>query len=357
VDLPLGVHNIKLQVSDGRGGEATDELVIGVVNRPPVVSAGGPYTGFEGTPLSFSASAADADHDLLAYGWNLGDGTTGTGAALPTSHTYADNGSYTASFSAHDGYGGGDAQSATISIANVPPSVRAGADATVTSGSVFSFSGGFSDRGVNDNPWSWRLAWGEGSPATGTSSSQAALIEAQHRYLRAGTYRVELSVTDKDGGAAVASAIVTVRPLTVPLDALPFIAGRPRTVYYNARKPVLSEPVVIAILGAADFAPVDPVTRRATINLASVRLGGVPVATLPFAVAGALNGLYVAGPADVNRDGRLDLLLTFQTDRLVQAGSLNALITTPQTLTLVGEHIDGREFTGTQQITVVVIPR
>ncbi|MEA2706773.1 MAG: TolB protein, partial [Gemmatimonadaceae bacterium] len=157
VDLPLGVHNIQLQVSDGRGGEATDELVIGVVNRPPVVSAGGPYTGFEGTPLSFSASAADADHDLLAYGWNLGDGTTGTGAALPTSHTYADNGSYTASFSAHDGYGGGDAQSAAISIANVPPSVRAGADATVTSGSVFSFSGGFSDRGVNDNPWSWRL--------------------------------------------------------------------------------------------------------------------------------------------------------------------------------------------------------
>jgi hypothetical protein len=348
VELPLGVHTIELHVSDGRGGEATDGVVITVSNRAPVVVAGGPYTGFEGTALPFSANATDADGDGLAYSWSFGDGITGSGTSLPTSHSYADNGSYTVAFSADDGNAGNDTKSATVAIQNLAPSVRATADVTVVSGALFNFSEGFSDRGVKDNPWDWRLSWGEGLPTTGTTMNQEAPIVAQHRYLTVGTYRTELSVTDKDGGAGTATMLVTVIRQNVTLDALPFIPGSTPTVYYNPKKPAMSEPVIIAILGTSDFAPFDPTTKRAAVNLASVRLGHVAVASL--------NGIYAALPADVNRDGRLDLVLTFQTDKLVQATDLDPTLSTLQSLTLHGDHIDGRQFTGTQKIRLVTRP-
>jgi len=355
VDLPLGVHNIELRVSDGRGGQAGDGVVVTVSNRAPVVTASDLYTGFEGVDLSYSASAVDADGDPLSFTWDLGDGTTGRGLALPAAHTYVDNGTYNALFAADDGNGGADRKSATVSIANLAPSVRVGTDATIVSGGLFNFSGAFSDRGVNDAPWNWSVSWGEGAPSTGTTSNQAAAIEGQHRYLRAGIYRVELSVTDKDRDVGTGSIILTVGRQIVGLNAFPFPTSGTPSVLYNLQRPSLSEPVIIAVLGTSDFAPVDPVTKRSAINLASVRLGSVPVATLPAAIPGALNGLYVAGPADVNRDGRLDLLLTFQTDKLVLAGNLNPAVTTPQSLTLVGDHNDGRQFTGSQQLKVVTV--
>jgi PKD repeat protein len=213
------------------------------------------------------------------------------------------------------------------------------------SGSSFKFSAGFSDPGGKDRPWSWVLSWGEATPTTGTALDQTFPIEPEHRYMRVGTYTATLTVTDKDSGIGSATTIVTVVPQTVSLSTLPFIAGRTPLVIYNPRKPPLSEPVVTAILGSTDFAPVDPVTRKAAVDLGSVRLGSVPVASL--------NGIYVAAPVDVNHDGRLDLVLTFQTDKLVQAGNLNPNISTPQTLTLTGNHVDGRQFSATLQIVVI----
>jgi hypothetical protein len=166
---------------------------------------------------------------------------------------------------------------------------------------------------------------------------------------------VELTVTDHDGSVGMGSLFVDVGRLPVIVDAVPFSGTQPRTVVYNVKKPALSEPVVLTVFGTSSFAPVDALTKRAAINLSTVRLGGVPIATLPFAPAGAPNGAYVVGAVDVNGDGRLDLIMTFQTDRLVQAGALNPSLTTLQTLILLGDHVDGRQFTASQQIRVVTL--
>jgi Tol biopolymer transport system component len=355
VEFASGTHNVELRVVDGKGGESSDLVVVDVVNRPPVVSTGGPYTGFEGTALALGATASDADHDDLSYSWSLGESAAATGPAFPTSRTYSDNGNYTASFSASDRFGGSDTKSTTVAIANVAPEVRiTGRSASGVSGSLFNISGGFSDPGMSDAPWTWQINWGDGTPSAGVSLNQLDAIASQHRFLQARTYQVELVVTDKDGGTGRATASISVGRLPVRLDAFPFITDRPRSVLYNQRKPELSEPVIIALLGTADFIAADPITGKAMVDLASVRLSNVPVATLPFALASSPNGSYVAGALDVNGDGRLDLVLTFQTQRLVQAGSLSPTISTPQTLTLTGDHRDGRQFSGTQQIQVVL---
>jgi hypothetical protein len=50
--------------------------------------------------------------------------------------------------------------------------------------------------------------WGDGTPATvGSMSVAGALPLAHHVYTRTGTFLVQLTVTDKDGKAALSSKI------------------------------------------------------------------------------------------------------------------------------------------------------
>ena len=41
----------------------------GGTNEPPVANAGGPYTGFEGSPVTFNGSASDPDGDPFTFAW------------------------------------------------------------------------------------------------------------------------------------------------------------------------------------------------------------------------------------------------------------------------------------------------
>ena len=95
-------------------------------NRAPVVNMGGPYSGAEGTPVTFSLSATDADGDALSYSWDFADGVTGSGPTPPAIHTYADDGSYVVRLSVSDGKLGTDMKTTTVTIANVAPTIPSG---------------------------------------------------------------------------------------------------------------------------------------------------------------------------------------------------------------------------------------
>ncbi|HYT99126.1 MAG TPA: PKD domain-containing protein, partial [Gemmatimonadales bacterium] len=75
-------------------GTATCHGTSPTVNHAPTAVAGGPYSGSEGTAVSFDGSgSSDADGDALTYAWSFGDASTAAGAK--PSHTYANNGTYT----------------------------------------------------------------------------------------------------------------------------------------------------------------------------------------------------------------------------------------------------------------------
>jgi PKD repeat protein len=178
-------------------------------NTAPVANAGGPYAGDQTVQLNGSASTDPDANVPLTYAWDFGDGTTGTGVS-PTK-TYANAGTYTAMLTVTDALGLASVPAAaTVTIANVAPSVNAGADGALGAGSAFTLGGSFTDpAGDADAPYAWTIAWGDGQTSSGTAAATGA-VGASHVYAAAGQFTARLTVTDKDGGSGSDDVSVSV---------------------------------------------------------------------------------------------------------------------------------------------------
>ena len=83
-------------------GSATTRITVANVNRGPSATAGGPYTAFVNSPLTFDGGgSSDPDGDALTYLWVFGDGMTGVGAT--PAHTYHAVGLYGVAVTVSDG--------------------------------------------------------------------------------------------------------------------------------------------------------------------------------------------------------------------------------------------------------------
>ena len=70
------------------------EIAVESNTVPPVAAVDGPYTGIASESISMTASGStDADNQNLAYAWDFGDGTTGSG--VDVTHSYQAAGTYT----------------------------------------------------------------------------------------------------------------------------------------------------------------------------------------------------------------------------------------------------------------------
>ena len=101
-----GTYTLMLRATDATDASAGTNVPVRVTvnatNRAPVASAGGPYSGLVGTPMTMSASgSSDPDGDALTYSWSFGDGADGAGVSV--SHAYAAAGHYLVTLTASDG--------------------------------------------------------------------------------------------------------------------------------------------------------------------------------------------------------------------------------------------------------------
>ena len=221
--VPAGLNSV-VQISVGSGhacarkadqtvvcwgynyyGQATVPAGLNLNSAPPVANAGGPYTGYEGTAVTFNgAGSSDISGQALTYSWDFGDGSAlGSGAA--PSHTYPDNGIYTVTLTVSNGITTSTAAAATATIENVLPAVGAiaGPASPVQISTNMTVTAGFTDQGVADTHTAV-LDWGDGTSSAGTvtETNGSGSVGGSHVYAAAGVYTVTLAVTDKDAGTA-----------------------------------------------------------------------------------------------------------------------------------------------------------
>ena len=213
----VGTQTIKLTATDTAGNQATASINIVVQEQPPVVypdlpptaNAGASYIGTEGSPVVFSGGGSYAsDFTALTYAWNFGDG--GTSTIQSPSHVFVDNGIYNVTLTVTDQKGRTATATATATIANVPPTVVAGAAATGKNTRPINLTASFSDPGLHDAPWKVTWTFGDGSTSPITSVSAQGAIAISHTYQVVGQFQVMVTVTDKDGASGSATIPVTI---------------------------------------------------------------------------------------------------------------------------------------------------
>lgn len=179
-----GSYTATLVVTDSAG--CTDTVTQNVVVNPqPVAAFTVSGNNCQGAPITFNNTSSGA----TGYTWLFGDGSTST--LQNPSHTYGNNGSYTATLIAMNAFGCMDTIQQTVQV-NGPPVASAGPDVTICIGSnaVLTANGGVSFNWTPGGSTSNTISV---SPSTNTSYS--------------------VIVTDANGCSGVDTVSVLVNPL------------------------------------------------------------------------------------------------------------------------------------------------
>ena len=190
------------------------------VNIPLITASGTPISATEGEPFSATVAtftepetSAPASRYKAQIDWGDGSATSagtvaGSGGSYTVSgsHTYAEEGSYTATVTITDTglAGNGATTTSAATVADAPISATCGTAAV----SLQSFNGtvaNLSDAntGAPTTDFTATIDWGDGSPTstgTVTGSGGSYSIAGSHSYSSTGYYNVTTAVTD-DGGS------------------------------------------------------------------------------------------------------------------------------------------------------------
>jgi PKD repeat protein len=197
--IPLGTTASDIPMTGA--GATFDMGSVQANNVPPVVNAGGPYSGNEGSPFTFDGSASSSICGFPTLQWNFSDG--GVAYGMAPQHTFPGSGTYSGLLTATDVTGLTSLTTFSVTVVNLPPAVVAGPDTTSPWGRLVIFSGSATDPGTADQAtlsYSWDF--GDGNASGGASTL--------HVYATPGDYLATLTVTDQYGAYSSSSRTVHV---------------------------------------------------------------------------------------------------------------------------------------------------
>ncbi|HEV8452363.1 MAG TPA: PKD domain-containing protein [Gaiellales bacterium] len=214
-------ESVTVTVTDKDGASDSRTFTVTVNNLPPIGSLGdnGPVDEGSAATIAFTnpsdPSPVDAAGLHYAFSCSNGDLSAVTYAAASATNssscTFADQGTYTVSGVIIDKDGGRRADTTSVHVNNVAPTVTAPGAQTSNEGSSASFSlGSFGDPGP-DSPWAVDVNWGDGSAHEMFDAASPGSLDARsHNYDDNGSYTVTVTVTDKDGASGSKTFTVTV---------------------------------------------------------------------------------------------------------------------------------------------------
>ncbi|WP_088329104.1 S8 family serine peptidase [Lacimicrobium sp. SS2-24] len=154
-----------------------------------------------GESVSLSAvNSYDSDGSIVAYQWQLGDGTF---SSLPElTHVYTEAGNYQVSLTVTDNDGLTSSASTNITVTNdIPVAVISNMPTSYNAGEIVYFNGSSSyDNDGNITDYSWEF--GNGDMANGEA--------VEYTYTAAGNYSAILTVTDNAGAMSSAEVAISV---------------------------------------------------------------------------------------------------------------------------------------------------
>lgn len=218
--LVEGTYRYQLTVTDNLGAIGTDTVQVTVnppVNVAPVANAGADVIiTLPTNAVSFHGAGNDTDGSIASYAWaKISGPAAGTLANANTADATASGleagiYQYQLTVTDDDGATGKDTLQVTVNVpVNIPPTVSAGDDITITLPlNTIDLTGSASDADGSIASYQWLKVSG---PAAGTLANANNLI-ALASGLEQGVYQFSLTVTD-DAGAAVTDTVnVTVNP-------------------------------------------------------------------------------------------------------------------------------------------------
>jgi PKD repeat protein len=193
-DYPVpGTYVMTCGVSDVDGDSDSDDVLITVIDNPPVVDLiVVPAAGLEGINVSFNCSVAGGNAPIGIV-LDFGDGTSTTDAVA--THNYPLEGLYNATCTATDFDGDVDSDSELINISNNVPVVNLVSNVTDGEEPLSVFFNCTLVGGGNP-PFTYSIDFGDGSAPVAAST-------ASHTYLHNSTYDASCTITDTDGDVSV----------------------------------------------------------------------------------------------------------------------------------------------------------
>lgn len=200
-----GNYEVSLEVSDSRGATVNRVMEYAVGNSAPTAvfsTTPDPATGNGPLIVTFDASASsDPDGSIASYEWDLGDGSTATGAIVTRSYT---SGTYDVVLTVKDDEGQAAQFTGQVLVDNSPPVAQFTTSPDPASGPA-PLTVQFDATGSGDPDGSIvSYDWEFGTSGTGTG------VSPTHVFPRSGDYLVTLTVEDDEGATGTFDLLVQV---------------------------------------------------------------------------------------------------------------------------------------------------
>lgn len=221
--LVAGTYVFQLTVTDNQGatGSSTVQVLVNPSpppNQPPVVNAGTDKSIVLPTnSITQVGTATDADGTVTGYVWAKISGpatfTIVTPTASTTQITNLVVGTYIFQLTATDNLGATGSDQMTVVVApapNIPPTVNAGPDQTITLPTTAStFAGTAIDEDGTITSHTWSFVSGPATPVITTPASFTSTVTGM---TVAGSYTFKLSATDNSSATVTDNMIILVNP-------------------------------------------------------------------------------------------------------------------------------------------------